>query len=72
MTMTGGLALAIRLRFYNHAPQQLTTLLALDQQAADEVGGDDFGGVSEGGVGEGWEVLGGRGGYWGGLGGGWG
>jgi len=28
--VTGGLALAIRLRFHNHAPQQLPTCLTLE------------------------------------------
>ena len=66
ITVAGGLALAIRLGFHNHAPQQLPSGLALHQQAADEVGCDDLGGACEGGLGE---VLGGRGGYWSGLGG---
>jgi len=39
--------LRIRLRFHNHAPQQLTIGLAFHQQAADELGGDDLGGASE-------------------------
>jgi len=57
--------LRIRLRFHNHAPQQLTIGLAFHQQAADELGGDDLGGAGE----EGWgEVLGGRGGYGSGFG----
>ena len=50
----------IRLRFHNHAPQQLTARLALDQQTADELGGDLLGGAGEEGLGE---VLGERGGY---------
>ena len=40
MPMAGRLALAIRLRFHNHAPQQLPSGLALHQQAADEFGGN--------------------------------
>ena len=52
MPVAGGLALAIRLRFHNHAPQQLPSGLALHQQAADEVGCDDFGRASEEGLGE--------------------
>ena len=44
MPVAGGFALAIRLRFHNHAPHQLATFLAIHQQAADELGGDDFGG----------------------------
>ena len=35
MPVAGGLALAIRLCFHNHAPQQLPTYLTLEQQAAD-------------------------------------
>ena len=58
--MAGGLALAIRLRFHNHAPQQLAIRLALHQQAADELGGNQLGGAAEEGV---EEVLGKRGGY---------
>ena len=64
MPVAGGLALAIRLRFHNHAPQQLPSGLALHQQAADELGGDDLGGAGEEGLGE---VLGGLGGYGSGL-----
>ena len=59
--MAGRVVLRIRLRFHNHAPQQLAIRLALHQQAADELGGDDLGGAAEEGLGE---VLGGRGGYW--------
>ena len=65
VAVAGGLALAIRLRFHNHAPEQLTRGLAFHQQAADQLGGDDFGGAAEEGVGE---VLGERGGYGSGLG----
>ncbi len=61
--MAGGLFLGIRLRFHNHAPQQLASGLAFHQQAADELGGNLLGGVGEEGVGE---VLGGRGGFGGG------
>jgi hypothetical protein len=32
--VAGGFALAIRLRFHHHAPQQLATVLAFYQQAA--------------------------------------
>ena len=62
--MAGRVVLRIRLRFHNHAPQQLPSGLALHQQAADEVGGNQLGGAAEEGVGE---VLGGRGGYGGGF-----
>ena len=60
ITVAGGLALAIRLRFHNYAPQQLPSGLALHQQAADELGGNQLGGAAEEGLGE---VFGGRGGY---------
>jgi hypothetical protein len=40
VAVTGGVGLPIRLRFHNHAPQQLTRGLALHQQAADEFGGN--------------------------------
>jgi hypothetical protein len=72
MSVTGGLTLAIRLRFHNHAPEQRARWLALHQQAADELGGNLLGGAGEEGLGEGWEVLGKSGGYGRGLGGdGW-
>ena len=58
--MAGRVVLRIRLRFHNHAPQQLAIRLALHQQAADEVGGNLLGGAAEEGVGE-------VGGYGGGL-----
>ena len=58
--MASGILLGIRLRFHNHAPQQLAIGLALHQQAADELGGNLLGGAGEEGLGE---VLGGRGGY---------
>ena len=60
VAVAGGVALAIRLRFHNHAPQQLAIGLALHQQAADELGGNLLGGAGEAGMGE---ELGGRGGY---------
>ena len=63
--MAGGLLLRIRLRFHNHAPQQLAIGLAFHQQATDELGGNHFGRAGEEGVGE---VLGEVGGYGGGLG----
>ena len=43
MPVASGLALAIRLRFHNHAPEQLAIGLAFHQQATDEVGGDQLG-----------------------------
>ena len=63
--MAGRVVLGIRLRFHNHAPEQLTRGLAFHQQAADQLGGNLLGGAAEEGLGE---VLGGRGGYGGGLG----
>ena len=67
--MAGRFALAIRLRFHNHAPQQLPSGLALHQQAAYELGGNLLGGAGEEALGVGGVVLGGRGGYGSGLGG---
>jgi len=61
------LLLRIRLRFHNHAPQQLAMCFALHQQAANEVRGNLLGGAGEEGLGQGWEVLGERGGYGSGL-----
>ena len=63
MPVAGGLALAIRLRFHNHTPQQLSTCLAFHQQAANQFRCHLFRGAAEEGLGEGWEVLDGRGGY---------
>ena len=60
VAVAGGFLLGIRLRFHNHAPQQLAIGLAFHQQAADELGGDNLSGAGEEGLGE---VLGGRGGY---------
>jgi hypothetical protein len=67
MPVAGRYCLGIRLRFHNHAPQQLPSGLALHQQAANELGGDDFGGAAEEDSGQGWEFLDGRGGYGGGF-----
>ena len=64
IAVAGGLLLGIRLRFHNHAPQQLAIRLAFHQQAADEVGGNLLGGAGEKGLGV---VLVGRGGYGGGF-----
>ena len=66
IAVAGGVVLGIRLRFHNHAPQQLARRLPFHQQAADEVGSDDLGGAGEEGLGQGWEVLDRRGGYGGG------
>jgi hypothetical protein len=65
------LLLRIRLRIHNHAPEQLAIGLTFHQQEADEVGSNLLGGAGEEALGEGWEVLGGRGGYGSGLGGGY-
>jgi len=70
--VAGELLLGIRLRFHNHAPQQLAIRLALHQQAADELRCDDLGGAGEEALGERWELLGGRDGYGSGFGDGWG
>ena len=67
LAVAGRFLLGIRLRFPNHAPQQLPSGLALHQQAADELGGNLLGGASEEFSGKGREVLDGRGGYGSGL-----
>ena len=64
MPVAGRLFLRIRLRFHNHAPQEVAIGLAFHQQATDEIGGDDLGWSGEEGLGEG---LGERGGYGSGL-----
>ena len=51
VAVAGGVILGIRLRFHNHAPQQLAIRLAFHQQAADELGGDDLSWTSEEGLG---------------------
>ncbi len=51
VSVTGGLGMAIRLRFHNHAPEQLAIGLPFHQQAADELGGDDLSWTSEEGLG---------------------
>ena len=60
IAVAGGLALAIRLRFHNRAPQQLATCLTLYQQAANQRGGDELGGAGEeelGSAGKRWVVM---------------
>jgi len=42
VAVAGGLLLGIRLRYHNHAPQQLALGLAFYQQTADELGGDQL------------------------------
>jgi len=72
VAVAGRVVLGIRLRFNNHAPQQLAIGLAFHQQAADELGCNLLGGAGEEGLGEGWEILGdGLGGYGSGFGVGW-
>ena len=61
MPVAGGLLLGIRLRFHNHAPQQLAIGLAFHQQAADELRCHDLSRAGEEALGEGWEGLGGYG-----------
>ena len=61
MPVAGGLALAIRLRFHNHAPEQFSACLVLHQQAANQLRCHLFCRAAEEGLGE---VLGRRcGGY---------
>jgi len=67
VTVAGGIVLRIRLRFHHHAPEQRSIRLAVHQQAADELGGNNLSGAGEEALGE---MLGGRGGYGSGLGGG--
>jgi len=57
--VTSRLLLRIRLRFHNHAPQQLAIPLAFHQQAADEVGGNLLGGAGKEGLTECLECWGG-------------
>ena len=59
--VAGGVVLGIRLRFHNHAPQQLATFLAFHQQATDQLGGDDLSWAGEETLGEDWESVGGYG-----------
>jgi len=63
-----GVVLGIRLRFHNHAPQQLAIHLALHQQAADQLRRNLLGRAGVEALGK---VLGEGGGYGGGLGDGW-
>ena len=68
VAMAGGLALAIRLRFHNHAREKLAIGLSFHQQAADQVGSDHLGGAGEEALGNGADVVDGRGGNGGGQG----
>ena len=43
--MTGVVLLGIKLRYHNHAPEQLTSRLVFHQQAADPLRGDDLSGA---------------------------
>ena len=63
IAVAGGLGLAIRLRFHNHAPQQLARGLPFHKAAADEVRSDHLSGAGEEGLREDWEALGGRAGH---------
>jgi hypothetical protein len=66
VAVAGRVVLGIRLRFHNHAPEQLPIRLAFHQQAADEVGGNHLCWATEEGVREGLGKGGGYGsGYWG-------
>ena len=53
VAVTGRVILGIRLRFHNHAPEQLAIRLAFHQKATDEVGGNDRRWAGEEGVREG-------------------
>ena len=61
MNIDGRRVLGIRIRFHNHAPQQLAIRLAFHQQAADELRGNLLGGAAEEGLGESREGGGGYG-----------
>ena len=52
MAVASRFALAIGLRFHNHAPEQRAIGLAFHQQAAHQLGGHDFCGAGEEGLGE--------------------
>ena len=55
--MAGGVVLGIRLRFHNHAPQQLAIGLAFHQQAADQLRCHFFCGAAEDGLVKYWEDV---------------
>ena len=55
MAVAGRFALAIGLRFHNHAPEQRARGLAFQQQAAHQLRGHDVCGAGEEGLGEGWD-----------------
>jgi len=55
MAVAGRFALAIGLRFHNHAPEQRARGLAFQQQAAHQLGGHDVCGAREEGLGEAWD-----------------
>jgi hypothetical protein len=50
--VAGGVVLGIRLRFHNHAPQQIAIRLAFQQEAADGLGSNQLSRASEEGLGE--------------------
>ena len=57
-TMTSGLVQGIRLRFHDHAPEQIAIVLAFHKPAANQVRGNDLRWSPEEGVGKDWEILG--------------
>ena len=63
MPMAGRLALAIRLRFHNHAPEQLSTCFPFHQQAANQLRRHLFCGAAEERSRQEWEILDMRDGY---------
>jgi hypothetical protein len=50
--VASGLVLRIRLRFHDHAPQEVAIGLTFHQKASDELGGDDLSRAGEEGLGE--------------------
>ena len=64
VAMAGGVVLGISLGFHHHAPQQLATLLAFHQPAANQVGGNQLGRAAEERERQSGEIVGdGLGGY---------
>jgi hypothetical protein len=52
VAVASGLVLRIRLRFHDHAPQEVAIGLTFHQKASDELGGDDLSRAGEEGLGE--------------------